>query len=260
MHVFGPFEQYPLSASRSYTPPVASIEMYHDVQTTLGLERAVVVQPSVYGPNNRIVLETLDAIGRERARAVVVVPTEVTASQLRSMAERGACGVRFNMVFGNGPPLDALGELAQKLQPVNWHIELYCHSAQIIDLEPVIMRVGVPVVFDHMGGVLTTEGGEKSEAFAALVRLLKSGSWVKLSGYRSSRGYPYDDLTAMARALIAAAPTQCVWGTDWPHPGLGATERVPDDGQLLDLLGMWAPEASERRAILVDNPARLYGF
>ena len=260
MHIFGPFARYPLSPGRGYTPPEANIAMYQEMCRAIGVSRTVIVQPSIYGTDNAVTLDAVDALGRANARAVVVVDETVTEAQLRAMADRGACGVRFNAVSGNGTPLEQLEALATKLRPLNWHLQFYCHSEQILALEHVLPRLGVPVVIDHMAGIQTREGGENSPAFAAFLRLLKGGAWAKLCGYRSSTGHPYRDVHAMAQAMIAAAPERCVWGTDWPHPSLHTPEQVPDDGHLMDLLGEWAPAAAQRQAILVDNPARLYGF
>jgi predicted TIM-barrel fold metal-dependent hydrolase len=261
MHVFGPYDRYPLSPGRGYTPPEASVAMYEEMLATLGLGRTVVVQPSIYGTENAVTLDAVEALGRDRARAVVVVDDQVDAAALREMDRRGARGVRFNAVSGNGTPLDQLEALVARIAPLGWHLQLYTHAEELLALEPVLSRLAVPVVIDHMGGVQAKEGGVDSPAFAALVRLLGNGNtWAKLCGYRSSAGRPYADVAPMARAMIAAAPERCVWGTDWPHPSLRGPEEVPDDGHLLDLLGQWAPEPAQRQAILVDNPARLYGF
>ncbi len=125
----------------------------------------------------------------------------------------------------------------------------------------MLRRLPVPVVVDHMGSAKAAEGGVEHPGFRSLLRLLEGGrAWVKLSGYRASAGPPYADVAPMARALLAAAPDRCVWGTDWPHPSLHDPAEVPDDGELLDALGEWAPDEAVRRAVLVDNPARLYGF
>ena len=260
MHIFGPYDRYPLSPGRAYTPPEASIAMYEEVLATLGLSRTVVVQPSVYGTDNAVTLDAVEAMGRDRARAVVVVDDAVEPAALRAMHGRGARGVRFNAVSGNGTPLEQLEALVGKIAPLGWHLQLYAHAAEILALEEVLARLPVPVVIDHMGGIGARDGGADSPAFAALIRLLEGGAWAKLCGYRASAGHPYADVAPMARAMIAAAPDRCVWGTDWPHPSLFPPTGMPDDGHLLDLLADWAPEDAQRRAILVDNPARLYGF
>lgn len=257
MHIFGPFARYPLSPGRGYTPPEASIAMYRAMCAAIGVTRTVVVQPSIYGTDNAVTLDAVAAL--PEARAVVVVDERVTEAALRAMAARGALGVRFNAVSGNGTPLGQLEALAAKLRPLGWHLQFYCHAEQVLALEPVLPTLGLPVVIDHMGGIQARDG-VGSAAFQALLRLLRGGAWAKLCGYRSSAGFPYRDVHAMAQAMIAAAPERCVWGTDWPHPSLRLPEEVPDDGQLMDLLGEWAPDAGLRRAILVENPARLYGF
>jgi predicted TIM-barrel fold metal-dependent hydrolase len=258
-HIFGPYDRYPLSPGRSYTPPEASISQYLEMLDTIGIRRTVIVQPSIYGTENAVTLDAVEAIGPDRARAVVVVDDGFDAVALNAMAARGACGVRFNAVSGNGTPLEQLERLADRLAPLGWHLQLYTHAEQLLELEPVVARLPVPVVIDHMGGCKAAEGTD-SAPFRALLRLLQRGAWAKLCGYRSSAGHPYADVTPLARAMIAAAPDRCVWGTDWPHPSLSTPEEVPDDGQLMSLLGQWAPGAAQRQAILVDNPARLYGF
>ncbi|SDC34809.1 amidohydrolase family protein [Belnapia rosea] len=261
MHVFGPYDRYPLSPGRSYTPPEASLAAYRAMCATIGIERTVVVQPSIYGTENDVSLDAVAALGPDRARAVVVVDDSFDLSKLRAMADRGACGVRFNAVSGNGTSLAQLAALGDRLAELGWHLQLYAHPAEMLTLEPVLAALPCPLVIDHMGGVKAGKGGIDDPAFRALIRLLEGGAWAKLCGYRSSSaGAPYADVAAMARAMIAAAPDRCVWGTDWPHPSLAAPEDVPDDGVLMDALGDWAPSAAQRQAILVDNPARLYGF
>ncbi len=262
MHIFGPYERYPLSPGRSYTPPEASLAAYRAMCDTIGIERTVIVQPSIYGTDNAVTLDAVDAIGRDRTRAVVVVDESFDLPALRAIAARGACGVRINAVSGNGTPLAQLEALGARLAELGWHLQLYARPAEMLALEPVLARLPCPLVLDHMGGVKSDQqGGVGHPAFQALLRLLRSGAWAKLCGYRSATaGAPYADVAAMARAMIEAAPDRCVWGTDWPHPSLASPEQVPDDGVLMDALGDWAPEPAQRQAILVDNPARLYGF
>jgi len=259
-HIFGTLERYPLSPGRSYDPVEAGIEAYLAMAATLGLQRMVVVQASIYGTDNACTLDAVERLGRDRACAVAVVDDSFDADALSALDRRGVRGVRFNAVSGNGTPLEQLETLAQRIAPLGWHLQLYAHGAQLPALAERLLRLPVPVVIDHMGQV-PTSGGLDSPAFQALVRLLRSGRcWVKLSGYRiAASGPPYADVLTPARALIAAAPERCVWGTDWPHPHLEG-RPMPDDGMLLDLLGEWAPEPAQQRRILVDNPAALYGF
>jgi predicted TIM-barrel fold metal-dependent hydrolase len=220
----------------------------------------VVVQPSVYGTDNAVTLDAADAIGPHRARAVVVVDEASGPAELEAMAARGARGVRFNAVSGNGSPLEGLERLAERIAPLGWHVQLYTQADAMPGLEPVLRRLPVPVVVDHMGGVKAAAGGVEHPGFRALLRLVEGGAWAKLCGYRASSGPPYADVAPMARALLRAAPDRCVWGTDWPHPSLHDPAEVPDDGELLDALGAWAPDEGARWAVLVDNPAHLYGF
>ena len=158
-HVFGPFDRYPLSPGRSYTPPEASVAQYLDMLGTIGLSRTVIVQPSIYGTENAVTLDAVEAIGLDRARAVVVVDDGFGAAELAAMAERGARGVRFNAVSGNGTPVEQLERLAERIAPLGWHVQLYAHGAEMVELEPVLRRLPVPVVVDHMGGVKAAEGG-----------------------------------------------------------------------------------------------------
>ena len=258
-HIFGPHARYPLSPGRRYTPPEAAIEHYRAIAAVLGIERMVVVQPSIYGTDNRCTLDAVASFGQERARAVAVLDESVTAPELRRLHEAGVRGVRFNAVSGNGTPLEQLRSVARRAAPLGWHLQLYLHGEHLLELAPRLPELGLPVVIDHMGGV-SSEKGVNHPEFRTLLRLLEGGRiWVKLCCYRSSAaGHPFADVQTMAETLIAAAPERCLWGTDWPHPSYMQT--MPDDGELLDLLGEWAASAAMQRRILVENPVALYGF
>jgi predicted TIM-barrel fold metal-dependent hydrolase len=260
-HINGPYDRYPLSAGRSYTPPEATVPAYRAMARTIGIDRMVIVQPSTFGTDNRCTLDAVELLGRDNSRAVVVIDDSVNEALLKRMHAQGARGVRFNAVSGNGTPLAQLESLAAKVAPLGWHIQFYTHGEQIADLAQIIRKLPVTVVLDHMAGVQSDRGTASAE-FRAAVGLLQSGqAYVKISGYRSSvKGYPYNDVAVLARGYIDAAPDRCVWGTDWPHPNLFGATHMPDDSELLDLLGEWAPSDELRRKILVDNPARLYGF
>ena len=260
-HINGPYDRYPLSPGRSYSPPVADVPAYQAMARTVGIGRMVVVQPSTFGTDNNCTLDAVELLGREKSRAVVVIDDSFDHDALEQMDAKGARGVRFNAVSGNGTPLDQLENLAARVAELGWHIQFYTHGEQIAELAPLIRKLPVTVVLDHMAGVKSDRGTDSPE-FRAAAGLMQSGqAYVKISGYRSSvQGFPYDDVAPLARGFIEANPDRCVWGSDWPHPSLFGETHMPDDGQLFDMLGAWAPSDELRRKILVDNPARLYGF
>ncbi len=258
-HVFGSADRYPFAEGRSYMPPEASRKEYLAMLATLGISRMVIVQPSVYGFDNRCTIEAVQSFGTDRARSVVMIPPDISERELQALHDTGARGVRFITVSSGGGSLDQLRDVAAKIAPLGWHIQMYVPAQTWHDLNPVIQDLPVPVVMDHMAGVLADQTGN-DPGYAAVLRLLDGGRcWVKLSGYRASvAGYPYGDVAPLARTLAAQVPERCVWGTDWPHPNMH--EHMPDDGELLDLLAEWIPDTAQRHRILVDNPACLYGF
>jgi predicted TIM-barrel fold metal-dependent hydrolase len=257
-HIFGPYDRFPLDEGRRYTPPAALVADYLAMADTLGIGRMVVVQASVYGTRNDVTLDAVRQFGLQRARAVVVVDDSFGPADLRAMHDQGVRGVRFNLVSGNGTPEDQLDALAERLAPLGWHIQVYADGDTLEAIAPRLARLPVEVVIDHCGGVKAALGTVHPQ-FQALLRLLDSGrAWVKLSSYRaSSTGAPWTDAAPNVRALVAAAAERCVWGTDWPHPGM---DPSPEAGVLLDQFFAWVPDAAVRQRILVDNPARLYEF
>lgn len=258
-HVIGPPEIYPFVAERSYTPPTATLEAYQALHRVLGVERAVIVQPSVHGTDNQVTLEAIAAYG-PNARGVAVVDAAVKDSQLVLLNDGGVRGLRLNVLFGGGVGLHALEPLAKRIADMGWHIQLLLDARELVQLAPRLRRLPVPVVVDHMGHMNVVNGIDHP-GFQTLIGLVRDGNcWIKLSGnYRiSADGPPYTDAVPFARALIEAGPERMVWGTDWPHPALN--DFMPNDGDLLDALDDFAPESDLKRAILVDNPARLYGF
>jgi len=258
-HIFGPHDSFPLGAGRSYTPPEASIEAFRRTQATLGMQRSVIVQASVYGTDNRCVMDALARLGPEQNRAVVVIDEDADPAELARMDASGVRGVRINAVSGNGTPVAQLGRVARLIAPLGWHLQLYAEIGTVAELADTLATLPVPVVVDHMGQ-LDPRDGIDAPAFQALLRLLgHKRAWVKLCGYRCSHeAPPYADMVPFVRAMAAAAPDRCVWGTDWPHPTFAG--EMPDDGGLLDALMMWLPDPEVQKRVLVNNPARLYGF
>jgi predicted TIM-barrel fold metal-dependent hydrolase len=258
-HIFGPVDKYPYSDNRSFTPPDASPDAFLKMLGALGIERMVVVQASCYGTDNRRTVDAIAEIGLHRARGVAAIDLNTPDETLKQLDRAGIKAARFVTTGAGGPAVEQLPAVARKVAPFGWHIEAYMPSTQWAGLVDIIPTLPTGFVLDHMGGVTTRES-ENDPGFKAVLKLLESERcWVKLCGYRGSvAGYPYADVTPLARRLAAHAPDRCVWGSDWPHtvvPGI-----MPDDGLLLDLLAQWIPDAAQRQRILSDNPARLYGF
>jgi len=258
-HILGPVGDYPYVANRSFTPPDASPQAYLKMLGALGIERMVVVQPSVYGSDNSRTADAVGELGIHRARGVAMVGENVTSSEIKALDDAGIRATRFITTAGGGPSLDNLPGVARKVADFGWHIEMYVPLDTWPKVLPVIETLPVSVVFDHMGG-LKADVADNDPLLIQILRLLDTGKhWVKLCGYRNSQtGYPYADVTPLARRFIERAPERCVWGTDWPHTNI--TGHMPNTGELLDLLGEWVPDAATRKRILVDNPAQLYRF
>jgi predicted TIM-barrel fold metal-dependent hydrolase len=270
VHIFDP-TSFPYFSGRLYSPPEASIDDLHNLQTALHFDRVVVVTPSVYGVDNSCTLNAVRELGA-RARGVAVIDKTFSAAALDQMAAAGVRGVRLNFeTAGESDPAAArriLGETAAQLASRNWHIQINTHLAVITALKSDIMGLSMPVIFDHFGGAKAAPGPSQP-GFADLVDLVKSGhAYVKISAaYRTSDKTPdFPDTAPLAQALVAANPDRVVWGSNWPHPGRGPspTALAPpypnDDGRVLNLLPTWVSDAAVRKKILVDNPARLYGF
>ena len=258
-HIFGPQDQYPYTPNRSYTPPESSTDAYLRMLGALGFERAVIVQPSVYGVDNSCTRDAIVASGG-MWRGVAVVEPCITDSRLSELHAAGFRGVRINLLFKGGLQMEALEQIARAVQPLGWHVQLLLDGRDLLELADRLRRLPVDFVIDHMGH-MPASLGVGHPGFQTLLELLRGGRcWVKLSGaYRiSSKPQPYDDVIPIARALVETAPDQLVFGTDWPHPSISVP--MPQDASLLDLLPLWAPDESTRQKILVDNPARLYDF
>jgi 2-pyrone-4,6-dicarboxylate lactonase len=265
-HIFGPAARFPYAPERQYSPPDAPLEDFLRLLDSLGIERAVIVQPSIYGSDNSC---TADAIARMagRARGVAVVDPDIDRDGLAALDRAGFRGLRFNLIHtGGSTPLEALEALAAKAAEVGWHLQIYLRGRLLPEVEDRLSRLPVPLVIDHMGhlepGLGLGQPGARS-----LLRLVESGrAWVKLCPYRYDlAGFPYAEAGELARALSAAAPERLVWGTDWPHPDIagaipGEPGPMPNDADLLDALGEWFQDETLIRRILVDNPDVLYGI
>ena len=260
-HVFGPAAAFPYAPERSYTPPDAPKERLAELHRRLGIERAVIVQASCHGSDNRAMLDAIAA--RPAAlRGVAIVDEGTSDAELQRLHQGGVRGVRFNFVrhLGGAPDMRFFERTVARLVPLGWHLILHLDAADIAELAPLLRRLRLPFVIDHMGRVKAGDGLEQPpfRAFVELMRL--ESAWVKLCGAErvSSAGPPFHDALPFAAALLAAAPDRVLWGTDWPHPNIA--RHMPNDGDLVDLVPLIAPDAALRQRLLVENPARLYGF
>ena len=274
-HIHGDPAKVPFFAGRVYTPELASPEEMSALHKALHIERVVIVTPSIYGPDNSATLFGMKARGAT-ARGVAVIDDKTAESDLDAMNQAVIRGIRLNLATGgvNDPAVGRprFQAAVDRVKARGWHIQLFTNLAMISAIKDLVAASPVPVVFDHFGGA-QAELGVDQPGFADLVELVRSGkAHVKISGaYRASKlGPDYADAAPLARALIAANSDRIVWGTDWPHPdsvtppGRKVSDVTPlfqiDDGRLLNQLPVWAPDAAIRQKILVDNPARLYGF
>jgi predicted TIM-barrel fold metal-dependent hydrolase len=276
VHVIPDPAKFPFWSGRVYTPPVDTAEDLLALQKALHLDRVVIVTPSVYGTDNSATLDGIKQLGQERARGVAVIGPQTSAADLDAMHKGGIRGIRVNLEqAGVADPAVAtqrLDEAVNRLAGIPWHLQIYARLTLVAALKDRFAALPMPVVFDHFAGAQAARGVSQP-GFDAVVDLVRSGkAYVKISGaYRASSQVPdYAEVAPFARALIEANVDRIVWGTDWPHPDSRilpdrrATDIAPalpvDDGRLLNLLAEWAPDPAMRRRILVDNPARLYGY
>ncbi|MES2187470.1 MAG: amidohydrolase family protein [Pseudomonadota bacterium] len=272
LHVYDPRFPDAEGAAADDTPQHAAAGDYRRIQQRLGTERAVIVQPRVYGTDNRATLDAIAQLGADRTRGVAVVTPAVTDAELQALHAGGIRGVRLSLTTADPKAVsptrpDMLEPLAARIAPLGWHVQLHVAGEQIVAYADVLRRLPCPVVFDHLARLPHGAAGPCHAAFGIVRGLLLEGrAWLKLSGayLNTDEGPPaHADTHAVAQAWLAAAPDRLVWGSDWPHPAAEAHPRfphTPDDAQLFDLLAAWVPDAAQRDRILVDNPARLYGF
>ena len=262
-HVFGPQCLYQYTQNRTYTPPDAPVGAYLHLHNQLGIERGVLVQPSVYGTDNELQLATLQYLHqlKKQYKGIAVVDANVSEAELDRLADNHYCGVRLNLLFKGGIEWRDVEKLAQRLAARDWHLQLLVDVSDFEFLKERISGLPLKVVFDHMGHMNCAKG-VNNPGFKTLLNLVEDGkAWVKLSGaYRISNevDVPYSDVTPFAQALAKANIERCVWGSDWPHPHF--SKAMPEYASLLNLLSQWLANDDAIKKVLVDNPANLYGF
>ncbi|SAI21143.1 2-pyrone-4%2C6-dicarboxylic acid hydrolase [Bordetella ansorpii] len=264
-HVYQDQARYPLIAGRSYTPQTATLDQYLTMCDQVGMDRTVQVSASVYGTDNSLTLDVIAELGQHRARGVAGLPADATPAELERLDRGGMRGVRLSTHVKGYGGTAAIGAMAERLKPMGWHVQVHVADVdELVPLEDELLRVPVPLVFDHLGAVRGAQG-PLSPGFQTLLKILRERDdcWTKISSWyrRSDTGAPdYRDIGPIVQALVQARPDRLVFGTNWPHPALFTPGEVPDDGHLIDLFCAWVPDPAVRTRILVDNPARLYGF
>ena len=261
MHIYDP-ARFPMVPSPRVAPTNAAAGDYRLLQRRIGTTRVVIVTPRNYGTENAVTVDAIKQFG-SNARGVAVVRPAVGDADLRRLHDSGVRGIRFSL---SDPAtavvsIEMLEPLANRVTELGWHVQFNIEGQQIVDWADRLRRLPTPIVFDHMGHPPPADG-IRHPSHRIIRELIDRGrTWVKLSGaYSNSRaGAPYPEVTPVAQAFVNAAPERMVWGSDWPHPS-EAPDRKPNDALLFDLLAQWAPDEATRHRILVENPARLYGF
>ena len=257
MHIYEP--GYPLRAEASHPSQPGTLAHYREIQKRLGLTRTVIVQPSGYGADNTCTLEAMGKLG-DTARGVAIVDPAAPDAEIERLTRLGIRGIRYHM-RGGVLTWDTMPKMAARVAVFGWHVQLQCESHEIGAHEAMLSKLPCDLVIDHMGRFDAAVDFE-DKSWRAQLKLLAGGScWVKLSGpyYGSKSGPPlYEDKARIAKALIKTAPERMVWASNWPHPSF--KKSFPDEGRLLDTIAEWTQDETLRRKILVENPARLYGF
>ncbi len=260
VHVFGPEADFPFSPLAKYRPEDATPEMLFALRDHLGFSRNVIVQASCHGTDNRA---TLDGIAKSggRARGVAVVDPDIGDTELQSLHAGGIRGVRFNFLkrLVDNAPKDKFLDIARRIEPLGWHVVVYFEADILAELVPFLASIPTIVVVDHLGRPDIAQGPAGAD-ITALTALLDGhpNIWTKVSGAErlSLQGPPFADFVEVVRPVVARFADRVLWGTDWPHPNM--EHRIPDDGQLVDVIPLIAPTAELQRKLLVDNPMRLY--
>jgi predicted TIM-barrel fold metal-dependent hydrolase len=260
-HVFGPGDIFPYHPSRSYTPPDAPRQTLKKLHDFLGLERAVIVQASCHGPDNTAMLDAI-AHSNGKYRGVCHTDESYGEKELQALHDGGVRGVRFNFVkhLGGAPDINFLRRTVDMVRGLGWHLVLHFDAADLLEYKELLSELNISIVIDHMGRPVAAEGVDQAP-FQTLLEFMKNENyWVKVCGSEriSSTGAPFRDAVPFAQELMRVAPDRIIWGTDFPHPNIKGD--MPNDGDLVNLLSLIAPEEKQRQKILVDNPARLYGF
>jgi 2-pyrone-4,6-dicarboxylate lactonase len=266
LHVFGDPARFPDRNPNPVHPSrEASWEDALRMHASVGFKRGVLVQPANYTTDHAYLEEALRRMPAGRYRATGIMDETVTDAELARLHEAGMRGVRFNFVrmFKLAPSPRALRHAVERLAALGWHIKIFIGPEELPDTFETLRQISaIPVVIDHMAR-LKPEGGARNPAHGLVLELLRRENfWVLLSnGARmSAQRSGWHDVVPIGRELYAAAPERCLFGTDWPHTHSHHEGGGPQESELIELSYRFLPDARARQAVLVDNPARLYGF
>ena len=260
-HIFGPRHMFPYHPTSTYEPPDAGKDRLAALHRILGIERAVLVQASCHGPDNSAMLDAI-ASSHGAYRGVCIARKTFTDTEFQQLHDGGVRGVRFNFVkhLGGAPDLEGMRNILDRVKHLGWHLVIHVNAEDIIKYQDFFLDIKMEIVVDHIARV-PCAAGTGQEAFRILKDFMhRDNWWCKVCGSEriSQVGPPFHDAIPFARELIAIAPDRILWGTDFPHPNI--TRWMPNDGDLLDLVPLFATDAALQKKVLVDNPARLYGF
>jgi predicted TIM-barrel fold metal-dependent hydrolase len=252
--------RFPVSGPTARLVQGARVAEYRRLQGRLGTTRTVIVTPAPYRFDNAVTLDAIARLGIENARGVAVINLDITDAELSRLHASGIRGIRFTLFDPNTAVtrFEWVAPLAARIAELGWHVQMHLRGDQIAARAEVWRTIPGTLVFDHMARIPASEG-VAHPAFKIITRLMENGrTWVKLSGaYLDGEEPDFADRAPIARGFITQAPERVIWGSDWPHP----TEAYkPDDARLFDLLSDWTRDERQRHRILVENPARLYGF
>jgi 2-pyrone-4,6-dicarboxylate lactonase len=274
LHVFGDPAIYPASNPNAlYQPPRdCTFAVMQQLHATMGIDRAVLVQPTIYGTDHRVLSDALKSAPKDRYRGVAIIDDSVSDAELQRLHDVGMRGARFNFGgnFKLAPSLATLRRSLERIGELGWFAKIFAFGDEFVAIAPELHKITGPAIIDHMGGLDYGRGPSQPTVRLILDLLAQDNWWIGLSNgdLRSRAGHPWDDAVEFGRLFFEAAPDRTMWGTDWPH--VHRFIRPDKDGhsdygvahelERVALLERYVPDRAARDRVLADNPARFFGF